>query len=130
VQLKVLAGLKTAGGSDDDKKAYDELAGELRAAWPEHLPLRAEALKRAGADVKPPHEKTEGSAIEAALEAADKACLAAVFLCPVLCAPLANRTPAGLSQQHANGIYRVLAAEVERGRAGSTSARAATTAAV
>ena len=70
MQLKILKGLKAK--TDEDKSAYESLSAEMRAAWPEHLPLFVEALKRAAEPIATPSKDAEDEIIDAVMEAADK----------------------------------------------------------
>lgn len=53
VQVKILKGLKT--GTAAEREAYELLRKELREAYPDHLPVFLEGLKRAAGKVKMPY---------------------------------------------------------------------------
>lgn len=53
LQVKILKGLKA--GTAAEREAYEQLRKELRDAYPDHLPVFLEGLKRAAGKVKMPY---------------------------------------------------------------------------
>ena len=72
LQVKLLAGLPNK--SDEDKEVFESFAEELTQQYPDHLALRVELLKKAGADLTKPSADAAKADLDAIVSAADEVC--------------------------------------------------------